>query len=261
MGITSLALQCLTVAALRGATLAGDAVQFGAIDALDVNAALLAKPLIAVFLGEDDRTLQGRELVGGEHRVELLIQAFLPAEIDITIDGSPLTISSRQGGADVIMSIVRRQIDAALAASDSDAASLWRILVAQIESTSAIPFLFQINDQVRVAANEASYMCRLGIFEPSFGKAVESDFWRAVIGTISEDPDLAPLAAWIEGEIRGPQELPSWRVAQADLGLTQEGREAIGIGPIVLPEAPSSEAPPISEAVVDTGDGETWRLP
>jgi len=260
MGITSIALQYLTVAALRGATLAGDAVQPGAIDALDVDVARMAKPLIAVFIGEDDRKVQGKELIGGEHRVELLIQAFLPAEVDVSVNGAPLRINSREGASDLVMGVLRRQIDRALSASDSDAANLWRILVAEIETTSAIPFLFQITEQVRIAANESSYLCRLTVNEPSFGAPLESNFWQAVIAVFAADPDYAPVATWIAAEISAPEGIATWRVQQADLGLTQEAREGIGLGPLELPDAPSDEPPPIDGATVDTGD-EAWSLP
>jgi len=260
MGITSIALQYLTVAALRGATLAGDAVQPGAIDALDVDVARMAKPLIAVFIGEDDRKVQGKELISGEHRVELLIQAFLPSEVDVFVNGQPLRINTREGAADLVMGVLRRQIDRALSASDSDAANLWRILVAEVETTSAIPFLFQITEQVRISANESSYLCRLTVNEPTFGAPLASNFWQAVIAVFAADPDYEPVATWIAAEISAPDGMPIWRVQQAELGLTQEAREGIGLGPLELPEAPSDEPPQIDGATVDTGD-EAWSLP
>ncbi|WP_336801714.1 hypothetical protein [Kaistia sp. MMO-174] len=247
MGITSLALQYLTVAALRGATLAGEAVQPGAIDALDVDLARMAKPVITVFIGQDDREITGKDLRGGEHSVELLIQTFLPAEIEISVEGSPLRLSSRDGGSDLITGMLWRQIERALMSSDSDAATLWRILVASVKTANATPFLFQITDQVRVAACETSYLVNILLDEPSFGQSSLDDFWRAVVGLFSEDPDYAPIAAWIEAEIKAPNGLARWRIDQADLGLSAEARAGIGIGPVDAPGG-SEAVPPYPNA-------------
>ncbi|WEK50315.1 MAG: hypothetical protein P0Y66_22175 [Candidatus Kaistia colombiensis] len=257
MSITSLALQYLTVAALRGATLAGDAVQPGAIDALDVDVARMAKPLISVFIGEDERKISGKELIGGEHRVEVLIQTFLPAEVDILVDGVPLRTNSREGAADLVMGVMRRQIDRVLSAGDSPAANLWRILVAEVEASSTTPFLFQITDQVRVSANETSFLCRMQIDEPSFGAPVLSDFWQLVIDVLAAEPECSPIAVWIKAEIVAPENLPSWRIHQADLGLSAEARDGIGIGPLSVPEPASDELPLVSGGTMDTGN-EVW---
>jgi len=69
----------------------------------------------------------------------------------------------------------------------------------------------------------------------------------------SADPDLADTARLVRAEIAGGGALPSWRIAQKQLTLTNEGVRSLGIAPVVISD--ETEAPTFTDIIFDQQDG------
>jgi hypothetical protein len=240
MSIAATLLQFLTVAALRDATLAGSEIIGTPVDPLSSDFQGVAKPTIAVFTGEDRRTeIKARDLLGANREIELSIQVHCPDQVGIEVDGQPVRVDTRGQGGDLVVDMISRQIERALLAADTPASVLWRELVPQIRSVVSAPYLFEVQDRVRIFVSETSFVCET-LSDPSFGAEELSPFWQRAVDALKTDADYGPIGSWLEAEIMSPLGRPEYRVQQADLGLTAPELRGIGLGPVVVSDPPEA---------------------
>ena len=191
------------------------------------------------------------------------IQVYCPDQVGIEVDGQPVRIDTRGQGGDVVVDMISRQIERAILAADTPASVLWRELVPQIRSVVSAPYLFDVQDRVRIFVSETSFVCET-LSDPSFGAEELSPFWQRAVDALKADADYGQIGSWLEAEIMAPFGRPEYRVQQADIGLTASELRGIGLGPVVPSDPPDAyeDTPPVVEIttgphVIDEGAAET----
>ena len=235
MTIATLALRLITVAALTGATRAGDAVgdsQLGASQRHDGLAIAVHVDRVAQVGGLPEASRQGD---GEAHLIIELADLVRP-------DGgggwaSPPTDAVLEAHLDLL----EREICAALLDGDGVWPDLWRRCVVghvAYEMRRGDP---NLANGVRFAGREIAMRLRV-IAEPPLG-AVPAGFWADFLAAASEDEALDPLVPDLVSAFAGAA-APSWRQARADLGIASDVLGGIGVAP---PFETDIEAPLVAE--------------
>lgn len=253
MSIALTALQYLTMMVLRGNTIVGDNILDNPVDPFPQDT--ISKPTIAIYIGDDTREdVDTLGLFGAPHTVELSIQTYLPASVTIEADGKRHKISARGNGLQFILGQIGAQIDLQLATGQSEAAILWRELIGgQPKKVTTTPWLMEVKTKggggLRIPAVERLLVvqtCADPLFEPDD----IPEFWLRVLALFEADEEFEPIAHLIRTMATGLGDAPAWRIAQAQLGLTEQAAAALGIGPVVI-----DETPVLDEIEFDRGGG------
>lgn len=230
MSLAALVLRIATVYALRGETLAKDRVLDEPLDPLE-DAIGASGPVIAVFAGGISSTIQGRDLIGAETELDLVIQTYLPDGIEASAAGRTIKLDARGSGAAMALNVIERQITRTLAGGSSAWAELWRRFALRIVSSEAQPFILRQGDgggAVRASAREITLAVET-LCDPPIGEPLP-ELWTDVFAEMRKHAELAAVVDWLELEAVSPGELPAWRQAQASLGLSGPGVSGIGLG-------------------------------
>lgn len=241
MSIVGTTLLFLTMKALNGATLAGDEIDNTPVDPFASDFQGVAKPMVAVFIGNDQQTVQGKDLSGGDRSVDITIQAFLPTSVEILVDGNPVSLNARGAGGDLAMGMFERQIKRALTVGGDEAGDLWRTLVLTVESIETQSFLFQTANKALLMAREIT-LSMTTMQDPDFGQQTLSRTWERILALFEADEDYTAVAPWIRAEMTAPESLEQIKIIQGQLGVANDvmtgvGLEAIEFDPDALPVA------------------------
>ena len=232
--------------------------EFTVVDSPQRPLNLLSKgrPLIAVYTGQLNDAMDGRELYAGDPRVALTVQVYLPDEVTVTVAGQPLKLDTREEGAETVLDVIARRLLGAFLAQDEPWAVLWAQLVQKTGRLQNHSYLVE-SDDGRVSARELVLDCET-LYEPIPGAPPEG-VWAdliALMRTDASERSVAPLADWIAAEIAGPQALPQEERDRIDLGLSAYAASVASILPIVR----GSEIGEVA-VTVDGPDGDQVVVP
>ncbi len=231
MSLASFAVRQCTVQAIRAAIWSGMIVADSPANALD----LLDKavPVVAVYTVANNDGFEGNELLSGDPRVSLYVQIYLPTTFTVTFGGAPLTLDTREEGADTLLDVVGRRILSALVGQAEPWSALWGELVTRTRTLADGSYLLE-SDEVRVTARQITLECET-LYDPIPG-APPAGPWARLIALMRTDTSprsVAPLADWLASEIAGPTALTQDERDRIDLGLSAYAAQAVDILPIV----------------------------
>lgn len=246
MSLASLAVRFATIRALKGRTLAGENVFDSSIKAIDMLAASKTTPFVVVTTDDDQVAIEGRDLLAGDHRLELVIEIAVARKVKFENGEEELTISANDGGLEATLNILGWQIARELAAAGGEWGDMWRSLVMRVHSIASRRGADDTNG-VRYAARQYVYTID-HIAEPLPGAApADGDAWARIISALKADSEFSAIGQIIEAEIAAG-ELQPWERVRAALGLADDGAEWIS-------NRPFEDGAPL--AAVDLTDGFT----
>jgi len=252
MSLGLFALRALTVKALQGRTLAGNAVGSSAVLPLDALAEESPTPIIQVFtdtLSSDEKDVEGRDLIGANVGITLAIEIAcvtrVPGEDG---QGQNIVIPQTDEGMEMTIDLIHRQAFVELQAVNTVWGKLWRDFVLNVRSLSAERGSSG-EKGVRFAARRIEIKLET-ISDPVPGGPV-TGVWADILSAFTAEPELAPLVPALRAAAEG-EPLADWRRAQAELGLALSGIRAIGLAPIF--ETDSDAAPAATEGIWDDND-------
>ena len=251
MSLAATALRLATVYALRGATVAADSVLDAPIDPIE-RAKALAGAVIAAYTSDQKFTPEpGKRALthDGVRKVELRLQIFLPAEVEIKTGGATITIDVREEGGALLLDAIYRQIERALTVN-SPWRDLWADLVLALDEIKIEDLVVPVERGVDLVAREVTFQCRL-IPGPAVGREAKG-IWPRLVALMQAEPDLAPIAGWIKAEITEGGALSGEDLIFALAGLSRA--RAAGLG-LAWPEA-IDPAPDLVRAANDGPMGE-----
>lgn len=250
MSLVSLAVRYATIRALKGRTYAGENVFDSKIEPINLVAENGADFAIVVTTDDDDVKIEGRDLIAGDHQLELVIEvaatAMLTVKTDEGEDAEALSIPATDAGLEASLNLIGWQIARALSAGGGDWGDLWRSLVMKVHSVSSRRGADEANG-VRYAARQYIYKVD-HIAEPEPGIApAEGDLWARTISMLKADPEFGAIGKIIENTITADTPEP-WERVRASLGLANDVSGWISEIPIV------DEIDPDLEIVVEGDD-------
>lgn len=251
-GLVPFAVLVTTVHALRGATVVGDAVLSAPIDPVtELNSVAGARPLIAVYAGDETAKTDGRNILEGKRRLELVLQIFLPESVLVENGGAEIRLDTRGLGAEVVFALLLRQCMRALQAGGTPWSELWKRFVSEIGEVNTQDFLFELPGKTRGFAREVTFACDTAD-EPEYG-AAPYPFWAQFIDALRTAEGYGEeVAALVEAEISAQPGLPSWRLLAASQGDAAEVAQPLGFGPYTADGSVApGEAPELAAVDVD----------
>jgi hypothetical protein len=256
--ISSLAVRIATVRALRGATVAGARAIDSMISPEDQTKQGAFEPLIVVYTEQDEGAIAGRDLLGAERSLELVLQCAV-ASVTTAVrqggEGEPATVEvaipHTDAGLESALDLLQRQAIRALLANDAPWADLWRLLVPRIKNFK-LRRGASARKGTRFAVRELTLVCDV-LADPGFGVAPDPQGpWGKFLELLRADPDSADLAGVIELELQSPNGWADWRQMQAALGLRYDEIRGIGLAPFLdHQETPTGPAAGLGEGIVD----------
>lgn len=244
MTIATLALRLITVAALNGATRAGADVgdsQLGANHRQDG---------LAIAVHVDGVAQQGglpEAAKLGDGTAHLVIElAYL---VSVAGDGQNWGAPATDAVLEARLDLLEREVCAVLLNGSGVWPELWRRCVIRHAAYEMKRGETNLANGVRFAGREISM--RIGLIaEPPLAEPPEG-FWADFLAAVAAEPDLAPLAGEISAAFAG-EASPSWQQAKAELGMSREVLDGLGVTP---PFDTEEEAPPLVEIRIDGEDG------
>lgn len=234
MSLNRLALRLLTVAALRGRTLAGAAVRDSMLTPLDGPIALdLPIPFLAVYTDDGLSQPRGRDLSTHGGTINLLIEFGVTAKMRFKLDSGEddevLTPPPTDDRMELTLDVMERQIKVALADPHNPYAELWRILVSEVKSLATKRGGFA--DRGGRYAGRMLEIEAVPLADPPYG-AEPSGRWPEILDALEADPEFARHVSLIRSLIVGSEPLPAWQVLQAQLGLSSTEASDMLITPV-----------------------------
>jgi hypothetical protein len=245
MSLVSFAVRLIVTRAVTGRTFAGARVLNSPVEPLEDLLATdaPATPLIAVFTGLDEHEAEGRDLRGGRNKLTLTIQVLIPPKLAV----GGLDFDARGPGAAAVLDFTWRQIARALAVETNPWARLFTTFVARIESITATPVLYEVDEvresRIRIPACEY-VLAYHTLAEPMWGRPL-AFAWADLDAAMRTEPELIPLAGLVKDLIEKPDGMPDWRVVQAAFGWSDADIRACGLAPADATEA--GEPPELAE--------------
>lgn len=241
-----------TVYALRGATVVGDLVMAAPLDPTEpVTRSEGTQPVIAVYVGNEDQKMEGREILSGHRRLELSLQIFLPEATQVVINGQPVALDTRGPGSEVVFAALIRQIMRALQDTSTDWGRRWGCFICSVHEIVTQPFLFEMPGKFRGFAREVTIICETAD-EPEYG-AEPYPFWLDFIAGLRGLPGYGdPVADLLLAELTATNGLPSWGLQAASMGDAVADAPTLGFGP---------PGPPVTPVLQDVGLDEAWTIP
>lgn len=247
MSIAALGLRLATVYALRGRTVAGDNVLDAPIDPIQ-RAKAAEGAVIAAYTSDQTFTPDpGKRALshGGKRKVELRLQIFLPAEVDVTSGDSTFTLDVREEGGATLLDAIYRQIERALSL-DAPWRDLWAALLTKVDEIKVEDLVVPVERGVDLVAREVTFQCWL-VPGPDVGSTA-GGVWARLVGLMRDEPDLAPIADWIGAEIAGGPAIAEDSLFLALAGLSRASAAAAGLA---WPEP----VDPLADLAKATNDG------
>ncbi|OYW64659.1 MAG: hypothetical protein B7Z40_13490 [Bosea sp. 12-68-7] len=234
MSLNRLALRLLTVAALRGRTLAGEAVRDSMLTPLDGPAGLdQPVPFLAVYTDDGVSQPKGRDLSSAGGTINLLIEFGVTAKMRFKLesgeDDEVLSPPPTDDRMELTLDVMERQIKIALADTANPFAELWRVLVSDVKTLATKRGAFA--DRGGRYAGRMLEIEVVALADPPFG-AEPAGIWPAILAAFEGDARLERHVSLIRGLIVGAEPLPAWRVLQAQLGLASAEADSLLITPV-----------------------------
>lgn len=237
MSLTRFAVRLCAARALRGSTMAEDRVFQSVIDPLDTKVAANLAPTLIVNTDDHSCDTEGRDLTGGEERLDLVIECTIAARVTTTgQDGegeiTTVEIPAHDTGMDLTLDIVEHQVVRALVRGGGDWGALWRRFVLRVHTRKSRRGAD--TSGVRYAARQLVITCD-AISDPVGGEDISpGTVWGDLLALMDADPSLSPVASLIRGQIIGSGDNPDWTRSAAMLGVNADIIQDIGHGPIAF---------------------------
>lgn len=263
MSLVSLAVRYATIRALKGRTYAGENVFDSKIEPINLVAENGADFAIVVTTDDDDVKIEGRDLIAGDHQLELVIEVAATAKLTVKTDegedAEALTIPATDAGLEASLNLIGWQIARALSASGGVWGDLWRSLVMKVHSISSRRGADEANG-VRYAARQYVYKID-HIAEPEPGIApAAGDLWARAITMLKADPEFGAIGRIIENTITADTPEP-WERVRASLGLANDASGHFSEWPFVpedvskLHEVETTDGWLLDKEAAEAGDG------
>lgn len=201
MSLPRLAVRVASVAALRGRTLAGDAVHDSAIQTVDVLAAGARHPFVVVYTDDGEAQPSQADPASGQASFSLIIEFAVAALRRPEEGGDPeLLIPPADAALEVDLDRMERQILVALRDPANAWGVLWRRFVTEITVRRSRRGA-SAERGLRFAARQIEMQVR-SLAEPPFG-APAAGVWTDFLAALAADPSTAPLEPLVRAEIEG----------------------------------------------------------
>jgi hypothetical protein len=236
MGLIRFAVRQCAARALRGATLAEDRVFLSVIDPLDTKVQETRAPMLIVNTDDHKIEAEGRDMTGGDHRLDLVIEAVVAQKVVTEgLDGNgeevSVTIIEADSGLDLTLDIIEHQVTRALLA-DGTWPELFRRFVPVIHSR--LSRRGADASGVRWAARQITITVDM-LAEPVGGDLLQAGLvWGDFVAAMQADTGLAPIAPLIRGIIAG--DARDWARGAAMLGISKDIALAAGFAPMTEDE-------------------------
>jgi len=238
MSLSRLAMRVAAARAIKGATLAETRVFDSTIDPIDQTIADTRAPVLIVTTDDHEMEITGRDLMHGNTRCELVIEAAIASRVEVSGDVS-LSIPHTDEGMEIVLDLIEHQVMVALTRERTAWSRVWMKLVPRIHKRSSRRGA-SVEHGVRFAARQIVLSCDL-IEAPTDGAPIiPGSTWEDVLTVMAADEALSPIADLLRATIEG-QPLDDWRRAANALGIHLATGDAIGLGPILdLAEDPEA---------------------
>ena len=232
----SLVRSCIRIAAvmaLQGRTWAEATVYDSRNTPLDEAMRQENRPFITVFTDTDKKTVTGMDVNCADRELSVVFEIGIAGPVAKQEEGGPaVAIPATDRAFERAIDVLEWQVERALFHDPSNPwGELFRQLVTEVSEAEAAR-AGEAERGVRWAARYVSYQCDT-IADPVSGKPLDDDHpvkRFIAMAKATTKPELIDAADLIEAQISGAA-VPSWRQAQATLGLTEQGVRGIGIGP------------------------------
>lgn len=233
MGLIRFAVRQCAAMALRNMTLAEDRVFLSLIDPISTKIQESRAPMLIVNTDDHRIEADGRDMTGGEHRLDIVIEAVIAARV--VTDGKDgagqsvtVNIIEADSGLDLTLDILEHQITRALL-SDKSWAVLFRRFVMSV--SSRLSRRGADASGVRWAARQITITCDT-LAEPVGGESLApGSVWGDFVAALEGDATLSPIAPLIRGVIDG--DAREWARGAAMLNISQDMAVEAGFGPLV----------------------------
>lgn len=231
MSLQRLAHRLATVAALRGRTLAGEAVRDSAIPPIDTMAGDELRPFVSVYTDDGGGVMRG--LVPDPSAKTLAIVIEIGVTAQMTNDeewGIPTT----DAGMEITLDVIERQIMIALADEGSPWAEMWRRLhsgdpqIKSVRGASAEKGLRFAGRQITIEVQPFA--------EPPFGPAA-TKLWADFLDLVAADEILGPLEPTIRAMIEADAPPLDWQATMRALALTVAEADALLVAKVTGADA------------------------
>lgn len=254
MSLARLALRHATFQSLKGATLAGDRVFDSRIEPINLTAVTDRAPFLVVVTDDDTFTVQGRDIIGATRDLDIVIELAVATQVEVSAGSTTTVVADTDGGYEIILDLLERQIMRALTASQGAWSEIWRDLAVSITTVVSRRSADQ-QQGIRYAARQL-VITVVPLADPPYGEApATGSIWRRFIDALAATPETAALAPIIEAEMTAGSVL-DWQRDQVALGLNDDELRAIGLAPAFLPTPDNpndvEEPPPVSAIIYGT---------
>lgn len=237
MSLTRFAVRICTARALLGATLAEDRVFQSAIDPLDTKVSSTTAPMLIVNTDDHKMEVEGRDLTGGEERLDLVIESAIAAKV--VTEGKngegavvDVDIPHTDSGMDLTLDILEHQTIRALLRGRTVWAALWCRFVLRVISRQSRRGAD--TSGVRYAARQTVLVCDT-VADPVGGESLAAGtIWGDLLAAMDADAGLAPVVPLLRAVIIGDGQNPDWERVTAMIGASAEVAEALGYYPSVF---------------------------
>jgi hypothetical protein len=253
MSLAAAALRIATVKALKGATSVGNRVFDSEVDVRSLLGEN-AEPTIVVLAEKGRRKIQGRDILGGDHRVELAIEMFVaratkvegenPDQTKFKID-YPATDAAHENR----LRRLAYEVDSILTGELTPWVEIWKAFAVSIDEDVEWDRGADGDGGRRFNFLRSVYSCGV-LSDPPRGMPL-TPIWEKLLSLMDSDPELAPTAKDWRALITTPN-LPAWRNAMSSLGLSYGELKGMGLAPFLDHQAtPTTESAGLDEATLD----------
>ncbi len=252
MSLARLCLRLSAVRALRGATLAKQAV-YDSGATLDQLLADERVPVLIVYTDEQRETPTGRADMGrGQTGCDLVIEMAITGVATAT-DGSVVAeVAEADAGQELLLDLLERQVMLALTAGQGVWPDLFKTFAVSFGGIISRRAMSEAG-AVRYAARQLVITCDL-LIDPLPGAVFGPDSaWGRFMAAVGSDPALAPILPTLQAALAG-QPLTPLEAAARTLGLQEADAAALGLGG--LPDDPAavlSEGSPDISVTIGSG--------
>lgn len=239
MSLTRFAVRICAARVLRGATLAEDRVFQSAIDPLNTRVTETTAPMLLVNTDDHKHEPEGKDLTGGEERMDLVIEATIASKVESEgVDGEGTTVAvsipSADEGMDLTLDILEHQAIRALVRSRT----VWGDLLSRF----VLRYMARQSRRgadtsgVRFAARQIVLTCDV-VADPVGGESLmPGGLWHDFLAALEADHSLRPVGLLLRAVIEGDGENPDWQRTAAMIGVRDDVAKMIGVGTPVLDE-------------------------
>lgn len=231
MSLTGQALVIIVSKALAERTWAESRVLMQPVDpivAVLKSDASAGNPHIAVYAEKVEADGLALETQRGCQEVTCKIIAYFPPAVTIIDGEAELDFSGDSAGLG--LSLMGRQVDAALHYGNQDWVDLFRKFALKMKDRKARYILVELENGVRIPCLELEY-CFDTLPEPEFGRPIYGH-WLELDTKLRETSQGAQLANLFKALIEEPTDLPDWAQFQMATNLTDAAFATTGLNPL-----------------------------